>query len=260
MEKYLNKIKNKEHLSYEIFLKKCAKHNIKDPLLRKIFHIRACLCNKKNQYMLVIKDQELFESTFSRFLLSDKDVKVAAALNGDSKKAKSEKAILIWKENYDSVNSIGVEFKKENYTLNNKKKDTLVIIENLNNFLNIESNFESSFELEKCNFVWGSGNGITNNYFNDFINEYKNVICFFDIDLGGLKFYKSLLNQLNVSPKFYLTERMKKQIINYGKTITQNDYKKMMEQYSNIEELRDVIGFIQEHKKFAEQEIFQQQL
>lgn len=259
MENYLNKIKNREHVSYQSFLNKCSKYNIKDAHLRQVFYVKSCLCNRKNQYMLTIKDQKLFDTTFSRFFSIGNDIKVTAALRGNSKSAKSEKAILIWKEHFNSINSIGIEFNKKEYILDINKKNTLVIIENLNNFLNIETNFESSFDLDKCNFVWGSGNGITNNYFQDFINEYDNVICFFDIDLGGLKFYKSLLTQLNKKPTFYFTEKIKKQIISYGKTITHKDYEKLMKLYANIEELKEVVDFIQKHKKFAEQEIFQQQ-
>lgn len=244
-------------MSYQVFLNKCLKHNIKDQHLRKIFTIKSCLCKKKNQYMLTIKDQALFDSTFSRFFASNDDVKVKAALRGDSKTAKSNKSLLIWKEHHSSVNSVGIEFHESNYDFHTLKKDKLIIIENLNNFLNIETNFDSDIDLNEYNFVWGSGNNITNQHFVEFLNEYKDIVCLFDIDLGGLKFYKSLKNQINTNIQFYFTPKMEKMAKEFGKPISMNDYETLMKHYAKTEGLEHIVSFIKETKKFAEQEIFQ---
>lgn len=257
MKSYLNKIKNNESLSYSTFLKKCTKHKITDTQLRRIFSISVSPCKKKNQYRLTIKDEEAFNNTFSKFMVENSDVKVEAALHGDSKTAKSEKSLLIWKEHHSSTNSVGIEFNKSNYDFHTLKKDKLIIIENLNNFLNIESNFDNDICLHEYNFVWGSGNNITNKHFVEFLNEYKEIVCLFDIDLGGLKFYKSLEKQVKTNLQFYFTPKMEKMVKEFGKPISMSDYETLMKHYTKTNGLEYIVSFIKETKKFAEQEIFQ---
>tara|TARA_Y100001960_G_scaffold334192_1_gene446940 strand:- start:18459 stop:19235 length:777 start_codon:yes stop_codon:yes gene_type:complete len=255
MRFYLDKIEKKESLSYLAFLKKCEKQGITDMKLRMIFSISPS--SKRNQYILSIKDEDLFNKTFSKFLIKDEDLKVEAALHGNSKTVKSDKALLIWKENFDSLNSVGIEFNESNYKLDKSKKNKLIIIENLNNFLNIKSNFNNEIDLDEYNFVWGSGNSITNKYFSSFLNEYNEIICFFDIDLGGLKFYKSLKKQTDTNLSFFFSDDMKKNVEIFGTQINFDIYSKVLKNYSTVEGLEDIIAFIKEHKKFAEQEIFQ---
>lgn len=255
MKKYLEKILNQEPISYSSFLKQCEKNNISDQKNRTIFSISSN--GKKNQYLLTIKNKQLFEDTFSNFLIKHEDKKVEAALRGNSKKAKSSRSLMIWKENSNGVNSIAIEFNNQDYVLNIDKKKKLIIIENLNNFLNIKSNFPE-LDLKEYNFVWGNGNNITDKNFISFLNEYEEVICFFDIDLGGFKMFKSLYNQLNTKIEFYFNDFMKEKIITHGKTITIDQYNTTMKFYKDVPALNDVLLFINKHQKFAEQEIFQQ--
>ncbi|MBM24247.1 MAG: hypothetical protein CL760_00865 [Chloroflexi bacterium] len=257
MKSYINKIKKNESISYAAFLKKCTKHKITDTKLRSIFSIATSPCKKKNKYLLTIKDEEAFNKTFSKFMTEASDVKVEAALHGDSKIVKSERSLLIWKEHHYSINSVGIEFDKSNYNFHTLKKNKLIIIENLNNFLNIESNFDNDIDLYEYNFVWGSGNNVTNKHFVEFLNEYKEIVCLFDIDLGGLKFYKSLEKQVKTNLQFYFTPKMELMVKKFGKPISISDYETLMKHYTKTNGLKYIVSFIKETKKFAEQEIFQ---
>lgn len=258
MKRYLDKIKNNNHINYKVFLGLCIKNKIKEDILRNIFSINSCKCKSKNQYILTIKNEELFEKIFSTFFSKDKDKKVQAALQGNSKKAKNENSILIWKENFSDCNSIAISFKNKKYQLNLNKKKNLIIIENLNNFANIKSNFEENeINLEDYNFVLGMGNSITNNNFSDFLNEYENIVCLFDIDLGGLKFFKTLLKNIKTNQTFLLNDKMKEKILIYGKKIDIKQYNEVLKYKKEVPELNEITNFIIKHKKFAEQEIFQ---
>jgi 5S rRNA maturation endonuclease (ribonuclease M5) len=253
--KYLKKIKNFEELSFSGFKNTCLKHNISNETISNVFSAKG---NGNNKYVLSIKNQELFNDTFLKFEYESENVKVESALRGNSKLSKSPYSILNFKGNYDDINGISIIFKKKVFTLNFELKKKLIIIENVNTYCDIISFFKNSnINLNEYNFIFGSGNSITNNHFVDFLNEYDSIFCLFDIDLGGLKFFKTLSKNINSKLCFYFDEDNEKKLIKYGNKITNKQYLTLIDLYSNIPELEKVINSIKKNKKFVEQEVFQ---
>jgi len=89
-------------------------------------------------------------------------------------------------------------FNKDAYKIDFKIKKNIFIIENLDVFFEFDKikNLNNSINLNDCDIVYGSGNSITNKYFYDFLNNYKNIYTFLDLDLGGFKIYTTLKKNL----------------------------------------------------------------
>lgn len=257
INKYIKNIKEKKPINYGVFKKICLQFNIGDIILREIFTINFI---KEDRYNIIIKNDELFNSTFKRFLAKNENIKTQAALQGNSKTEKSPFSLLTIKNNYSDKNGFFIHFEKEEFEIPAYlcKTEKLLIIENINTFCDTKLLFLGDIFKEKVNIILGEGLKITNKNYSKFLNTYNEIICAFDFDFGGFKTFKILKNNLNQNIKFsfFINEYMKDKIIGFGNQIS-NEKIFELNDYKNIEELKDIILFIQETKKFAEQEIFQ---
>lgn len=252
MKKYIAKILEGKSINYNAFIKSAQKLSISVDEIREVFHI---LHDKKSNYFFEINNQERYEVLFSRFLDENDDQKITAALHGNSKLSKIAYGMLNFKFNYNDTNGVLIMFSEQCFDFEiNKKK--LVIIENLNNFADIQSNF-SDLDLEQFNFIWGKGNEIASVQYVQFLAQYDEIICFFDYDLGGLKAFKSLHNHLGNKVKFYIPTNFDSYINRYGKPINQEQYFKLIHDYNDVEPLTEIIAILVVKKKFLEQETIQ---
>lgn len=251
MKKYINDILNNKAINYLLFLNKYKTYS--SIPIEDVFNISK----KDKKFYLTIKNQILFNQLFKNLLSINDDIKVQAALRGNSKNEKSSYSILNVKENFFDKNGVSINFYNSNYDFNTNKKKC-IIIENLNNFCNIQSNFiNENIDLNDFLFIWGAGNGITNTNFYHFINSFEEVICYFDIDAGGFKFYKTLRNNLTTKLVFMYTEYMNKLLIQYGKNISISECNNLLKLYGKTPGLQNVLNYVIKNKKYAEQEIFQ---
>lgn len=260
MINYLNKIENYKSLNYLAFLKKASSFNIQEKDIKDIFSIKKDRTKKGNFYFLEIENKKNYHNLFDKFKYENDNKKVQLSIHGNSKKAKSDYSYLLINMNYnDSIPEV-VVFNKENYISKfdfNNLKSKLMIIENEDNFFNIINSFKNDdINLNEYNFVFGSGNEITDKNFIKFFDLYDCIYCYLDIDLGGLKTFSTLEKNLNSNVNFYFSESMKVLLSKYGKNITDKEYLSVLS-YSDNLKLKKVISSILSTKKFAEQEIFQ---
>jgi hypothetical protein len=256
--KHLNTILEGQHVNYANFKKKYLKNKIKESDVRLALSVTPCACGKRDKYFINIKDVYIFNGLFAKFLTTNPNQKVEAALHGDSKTKKNPDSILIYKSDFKDNNGISIGFKDRQYENVGRKKDHLIILENLSNFNNIQLSFvDEDINLCDFNFVFASGNAITNNHFSDFFNEYESITCFFDIDLGGFKFYKTLKKIYDGNISFYYSKRMEKLLQIYGKPIQDDQHNKIIKYYKDVKGLETVLNSVFINNKFAEQEIFQ---
>lgn len=72
-----------------------------------------------------------------------------------------------------------------------------VLIENIENFYRYREFLEfigHSSMIDSCDIIFGSGNQICHHLNHSFLSCYDEIYCAQDIDLGGLKIYKTLKN------------------------------------------------------------------
>ena len=259
IEKYLKNISSGKEINYKNFKKICSASGIDNSTIKDIF---SAVGMSNNKYVLTVKNHELYDLTFSKFYVENNNTKVQSALRGDSKKNKSPYSILTIKERYNALFGISLFFKDNICTqIPFKLKRKLMIVENANVFCDIQSCFTNSeINLNEYNFVFGSGNSVTDKSFYDFFDSYDEVVCLFDIDLGGFKFYKTLSLNLKTKLTFYFDKENERKLMKFGNPISDDTYLKMNNIYKDIQGLNKIISIVNKHKKFAEQEIFQHSL
>ena len=86
-----------------------------------------------------------------------------------------------------------------------------VIVENLENFLNITGTLELlpecglSPEWQDADILYGSGNSITNHLLTPAFQQYREIGCLFDPDIGGVRMCDTLFQRGNLPPLYFLT-------------------------------------------------------
>jgi hypothetical protein len=255
---YLNSINKNSSLNYNAFIKKCSSYSISENTVKECFVIKKDSSKKGNFYYLTIKDNSSFSRIFDKFNIEKENKKVQLSLHGNSKKAKSDNSFLLVKLNaHDIVPWSVVVDKTSFYSNTNDFKKKLIVIENEDNFWNIIDSFKNEdLNLDEFNFILGFGNYISDNKFTVFFDLYDEILCYLDIDIGGLKTFSSLDKNITKNISFYFSEHMNKYLNEFGKTITENDYIEVSKYTSNPKLLK-VTSAILKSKKFAEQEIFQ---
>ncbi len=259
MNKYIDSISNDKSLNLKAFQARALSYKISLQQIKEAFYIVKDAEKKGDFYKLSVKCQDAYDNAFGRFVVENKNKKVEMSLRGNSKKAKSSFSFLLIKLNFDDRVPWTVVFddKHFEYSFKEKRKKKLMIIENEDNFGNITDSFNSEdIDLSEYNFALGLGNYISDRNFTDFLNSYDNVVCFFDIDTGGLKMFSNLDSKTTTNLEFYFSEKMNSYLHKYGNKINDRQYLEV-NRYLKIPKLHCVIKAIKESKKFAEQEIFQ---
>jgi len=263
-KRYLNAIKESAPLPLFVFKDWCSKQlDIDNELFSKIFNVTNSISTK--HYLVSIKDTSLYEQYFSRFEYSSNDEKVEATLHGDSKKGKIDGGVLNFKHHYFDQHGISICFRNTK-TGFNPSSTSLLLIENLNNFLSPNNVFVGIDEEKlKSNVIWSKGQEITSKQYVNFLNKYDQIICFFDFDLGGFEAFKRLKLTLRSDIKltFYHPVHLAKYLNFFGKNVTDKQYL-ALRKYNNITELNDIINEIVSLKvngrrsiRFLEQEALQ---
>ncbi|MBU2871362.1 hypothetical protein [Colwellia sp. E2M01] len=153
-------------------------------------------------------------------------------------------------------------------TIGFQPKKTLVIIENQENFFRYQSFLPYLFnDLNNSNpafdVAFGSGNSVTNNMNSLYFNQYDEVLCCFDYDLGGLTMFSSLIKMTKAKVTFVMPS--KSQL--HDNEFLQKHFKKALKREDDKNwraaiELAHELGFTDlAHafdltKKFMEQEVY----
>jgi hypothetical protein len=169
-----------------------------------------------NQYLLTVIDDVIFEQLLE--LTKPIDSMPEGARQGDSHKGKCSVSYLLV---YPSVNLATSDNTVDNYNadpqlvlcddsslkINFQCQKTLIIIENQENFFRYQEFLPHLFTMtinsETCiDVAFGQGNNVTNSLNDKFFDQYQQVLCCFDYDLGGLTMYLSLCKLTNAKVRF----------------------------------------------------------
>lgn len=259
MKRYLDNIINGRTINANGFFKACEKKGISRTLVREVFTISAPTTNAKNQYIFTIGDDALYQATFARFYAQDEDRKVEASLHGSSKAAKSACGALVYRQHYQDKMGQSLFFEDNECLQLPSSSTTLIIVENANTFIKLSPSVVPTLDLEKVPIVWGRGADITGEQYVTFLRQYKQIVCFFDYDLGGLKIYASLYQKLGDRLSFYMQPKLDAALAQYGMPLTPNQY--IAIQRTVVDETSGrVAEALLRHKKWLEQEVLQAKL
>lgn len=259
MQKYLDNILRGRHLNVSAFFKACEKKGISRVTVRDIFEIKSCNCGARNQYFLTVKDPEQYQQYFSRFHERDDDKKVEASLHGSSKGAKSACGALVYRSNYQDAMGDSLLFQDNKCLQWPSITESLLIVENANTFVKLSPDVVPNIDLEAMPVIWGRGTDITGAQYLDLLSRYKRIVCFFDYDLGGLKIYSSLYQNLGSRLSLYVHPQLESCLKDFGMPLSQSQYV-AIQNISVDDTSKQVADALLTHKKWLEQEVLQAQI
>jgi hypothetical protein len=237
--------------------------------------------NGKDIYNVTIIDQACFDQLLEESAPST--TRTEAAVKGNSHQHNSSMSfVLVFPEAFNQQRwqkkpkcPEVVVCDNAGLTLTFKPKKTLVVIENQENFFRYQEFLADvlketlpnvSHSLESIDIAFGHGNSITNKLHADFFNQYQQVLCCFDYDLGGLTMF-STLRKLFKSQKVNATvsfiQPNKNQL--HSDTFLTTHFKKSPEKVNSWQQaiqLAEQLGFTDlaqaflQTKKFMEQEVY----
>jgi hypothetical protein len=146
------------------------------------------------------------------------------------------------------------------------QKKNILIIENEECFLNKEDTYQFAAKycgltipIEAVEFVYGSGNSITNRRIIPYLKATSGqVLCLFDLDLGGLRIYANLL-KAGLSPactKFLFPSDLEDRLKASKRKATQDELEKLDQVYGVTTETDLIITAIRHYQTTIEQESY----
>lgn len=173
MNDFFEKVDNRLPVNFDSYIKKFNKKNID---ISKMFYSEMV---KKPLYILTAKSfLEYSDLKKQFFIFADKGTRVGAAKLGDSHKAKVSFSFLLFKKDINS--KVETLFFNDNKLLDKENidiKKKIIIIENLENFGNTLNNFKNiNIDLNNYSYIYGSGKSILNSSFNDFFENFEEIL------------------------------------------------------------------------------------
>ena len=255
---YLEKIKAGKAINFPQFVEALPGNIAVDKDL--IFKARMV---KAKQYVVEILDPVVFEQLYADCAPKGDD-KVAAALGGDSHKiASSHGFVLVFHLQLSHARPDVVVVNEQGFSQGFVSNKTLLVIENQENFfryqqmLPILSEFYGqSLSLANCDIAFGIGQQINKALNLSFLDQYDNVLCAFDYDLGALRMVETLKHNLQAKVEYLLPAEFKPWQ-RYFCRVPDND-----QQFGEAIKLAEKLAYphlaqaFRQTAKFLEQEVF----
>ncbi|MCJ8298977.1 MAG: hypothetical protein MJK13_08605, partial [Pseudomonadales bacterium] len=146
-------------------------------------------------------DETSFTNFCERFANSSVESRINSAFYGKSHRSNVSGSYLLLR-NTKHTHPVVVWFEEDTFNCPVSQSCIAVLVENLENYIAVD---QLSIVLEKCgvsvninqvDVIYASGNQVTNQLHGPFLQKYEQIFCLFDIDLGALKMYQSLIQLL----------------------------------------------------------------
>ncbi|CAO3308132.1 DUF2220 domain-containing protein [Pseudomonas asiatica] len=161
------------------------------------------------RYAVIIQDEEAFAQLLERFTPSKIAGRVGAALDGNSHRAGVSEAFLLLRSEQNPHPIVAIT-EEGHWLAPRPLAKYAVIVENLENFLRFSETLAFLRELlpaaaTDVEIIYGSGNQITNRLNGPLLARFQALYCLFDVDLGGLRMFKTLKALVASQPIHFLT-------------------------------------------------------
>ena len=141
----------------------------------------------------------MFAQLLSDFPEYEIEDRFSAAKAGDSHRhAVSQAMVILWSVHSNHPVVVLNDVDKINSPVTLSKR--LLIIENQENFIQKQRTLHflqhqfSDYNVENLDIAHGSGNAMSNRLNKAFFNQYQQIDCLLDLDMGGLEIFKNLIN------------------------------------------------------------------
>jgi len=259
ISKYLGNIKSGKPINFDSFRKQLHHQGYDDQTILRIFSTQKI---SNSHYQVSIIDEERFallQADFPDYAITNR---VSAALAGDSHKHPvSQAMIILWpnRHNHPVVVLNDAGGIKTSVTLGQR----LLIIENQENFVQKNESLAflkqqfADFNEEGLDVAWGAGNAISNRLNKAFFNQYQQVDCLLDLDIGGLTTFANIYDLTGHQRISFLLPPCADEQLKNSKIDLQNAHLPALRKFrDNYPTLRPAIELMIHHKKMLEQEIY----
>ena len=256
---YLNKIKAGETLNFDSFCKQLLQQGYDEKAVVDIFETEK---KSRSSYRVKVINQDRFaqlQDEFPKHVITDR---ISAAQAGDSHKHPvSQAMIILWSAHSNHPIVVLNDLDKINSPVTLSKR--LLIIENQENFIQkqgtlyfLQQQFYDFFD-ENLDIAHGAGNAISNRLNKAFFNQYQQIDCLLDLDIGGLEIFKNLINLTQHSNLNFLLPPYADKLLKQSKIPLQEKHLVILRQYhEQYPLLRPVIELMSKYKKMLEQELY----
>lgn len=194
LSNYLHKIKSGKTINFPLFVKELPANVRVDKDL--LFKARLV---KPKHFQVEVLDEQKFAQLLSEVSV-DGDDRVSAALVGDSHQVVvSTSYLLVFHQQLVAARPDVVVLTEQGCSQGFESKKTLLVIENQENFFRYQqllsclSDFYGQLlDLTQCDIAFGLGLQINKALNISFVEQYDNVLCAFDYDLGALRMVEGL--------------------------------------------------------------------
>lgn len=226
-------------------------------------HVFKATLVAPKQYAVEVLDPVIFDKLLADCLGSS-DNRVAAALAGDSHQVVSSFGfILVFHQGLTTTRPDVVVVNGEGFEQGFVSKSTLLVIENQENFFRYQQMlplltefYAQPLDLTTCDIAFGVGQQINKALNLSFLEQYDNLLCAFDYDLGALRMVDGLKQRLNM-PVQLLQPQDFTPWLEYFRRVPDSD-NQLHEAIVLADKLAytNLSGVLHQSKRFLEQEVF----
>jgi hypothetical protein len=262
IDNYFEHIKNRKPINYRTFKKKAYGIGLTASDLLKLFEVTKY---DKNKDIVNVLNEVEFKKLCNKYnsLCMFKTRKEAAA-TGRTHSLKVSGTICNVRHGLGHPYTVIIG--DDGDVLSNEPaRNQLLIIENEENFLNIEATHKflkkhAHIDLENMDVMWGSGNRAANSYLSKFYSKYEKIFCFFDYELGVIKtaqsIYNLLLDKKCTQFEFVIADNAHIDLKEFGVDLNTKHIKKLESIRNECQVLSKAVNLMINTGKIMEQEVY----
>lgn len=215
----------------------------------------------KAKYNVTVLDRDAFNQLIVRFQPSEAGGRVGAAVDGNSHRVAVSESLLMFRSAAHRHPVVAVT-EDGRWLLPRPLGSVGVIVENLENFLRFEETLPFIANLlsgvsGEIELVFGSGNQVTNKLNASLLSEFSQLYCLFDVDMGGLRMFATLVALLPNNPPVFLAPPDVRERIGRSKSLLTDQQRQEIIKYQHLSHETDqLIRFMRDSSRVLEQETY----
>ncbi|MHC8394091.1 hypothetical protein ACYZT8_10580 [Pseudomonas sp. LB3P93] len=257
---YLNSISSGQPINFEAFAKELKKHGKGAGYLFDTFSTSKI---GKSSYQVAVLREDRFAELIREHAPSEVTGRIGAAFDGSSHAAAVSGSLLITRSVVHPHPSV-VLLSKHGWEAPNTLRPAALLVENLENFLALKQTVDIladcgvAEQSESFDVIFSAGNQITNRLNMPFLSQYQRLYCLFDVDLGGLTMYRTLLRGLPDGHRvvFVYPDDIADRLSASKYSLNEQTRQDLLEFVGLSKETNELIGLMRDSQKALEQETY----
>lgn len=257
---YLSSITAGHPINFEAFAKELSKHGKGAGYLFDTFSTSKL---GKCSYQVAVLREDRFAELIREHAPSEITGRIGAAFDGNSHTAAVSGSLLITRS-LAHPHPCVVLLSKHGWDAPNTLRPAALLVENLENFLALEQTIDIladcgvAEQSKDIDVIFSAGNQITNRLNAPFLSQYQRLYCLFDVDLGGLTMYRTLLKGLpeGHGVVFVFPADIAHRLCASKYSLNQQARQDLLEFVGLSKETNEMIGLMRDSHRALEQETY----